>query len=139
MGRTELVDERGEIQMSENRTILVVDDDPDIRMVLRTNLEEEGFSVIEADGGQAAIEGVEASAPDLVILDVMMPEVDGYDVLAKLRSQPEYESLPVVLLTARRQESDVWEGWSSGADYYMTKPFKMNELVRFVRYVFGDE
>src|SRR3990172_6824524 len=124
--------------MSDERTILVVDDDADIRMVLRTNLEEEGFAVIEADGGAAAIAGVEENTPDLVILDVMMPEVDGYEVLAELRSKPEYENLPVVLLTARRQESDVWEGWSSGADYYMTKPFKMNELVRFVRYVFGE-
>lgn len=124
--------------MGEGKTILVVDDDPDIRMVLRTNLEEEGFTVREADGGEAAITEVEDDAPDLVILDVMMPEVDGYDVLTRIRSKPELEALPVVLLTARRQESDVWEGWSSGADYYMTKPFKMNELVRFVRYVFGE-
>lgn len=123
---------------SEGRTILVVDDDADIRMVLRTNLEEEGFEVREAEGGAAAIESIKDDPPDLVILDVMMPEVDGYDVLGDIRSKPEFEELPVVLLTARRQESDVWEGWSSGADYYMTKPFKMNELVRFVRYVFGE-
>lgn len=122
----------------EDRTILVVDDDADIRMVLRTNLEEEGFAVREADGGAAAIESIKGDPPDLVILDVMMPEVDGYDVLGDIRSKPEFEELPVVLLTARRQESDVWEGWSSGADYYMTKPFKMNELVRFVHYVFGE-
>lgn len=120
------------------RTILVVDDDPDIRMVLRTNLEEEGYQVREAEGGAAALDAIAKEPPDLVILDVMMPEVDGYDVLSEIRSRPEFESLPVVLLTARRQESDVWEGWSSGADYYMTKPFKMNELVRFVEYVFGE-
>lgn len=124
--------------MSEGKSILVVDDDADIRKVLRANLEDQGYDVREADGGESAIVEVESAAPDLVILDVMMPEVDGYDVLTKLRSRPETENLPVVLLTARRQESDVWEGWSSGADYYMTKPFKMTELVRFVQYVFGE-
>lgn len=121
------------------RTIVVVDDDRDIRMILRANLEEEGYAVLEASGGREALEVIRGSDPDLVVLDIMMPEVDGYDVLQELRSTPDYADLPVVLLTARRQESDVWEGWSAGADYYITKPFKMDELIKFIRYIFGED
>jgi two-component system alkaline phosphatase synthesis response regulator PhoP len=124
---------------TSKRTIVVVDDDQDIRMILRANLEDEGYEVMEAAGGREALEVITSNDPDLVVLDIMMPEVDGYDVLQELRSKPEYAELPVVLLTARRQESDVWEGWSAGADYYITKPFKMKELIQFIRYIFGEE
>lgn len=126
-------------EATSKRTIVVVDDDQDIRMILRANLEEEGYDVKEAQGGREALDVIRQNDPDLVVLDIMMPEVDGYDVLQELRSKPEYAELPVVLLTARRQESDVWEGWSAGADYYITKPFKMNELIQFIRYIFGEE
>ncbi|MER3396428.1 MAG: two-component system response regulator [Acidimicrobiia bacterium] len=126
-------------ESTSKKTIVVVDDDRDIRMILRANLEDEGYEVIEASGGRQALELIRESEPDLVVLDIMMPEVDGYDVLQELRSTPEYAELPVVLLTARRQEADVWEGWSAGADYYITKPFKMNELVQFIRYIFGED
>ena len=122
---------------AETRTVLVVDDDDDIRTVLCHNLEAEGYCAIPASSGDEALERVRASRPGLVILDVMMPERDGYDVLAALRSQPETADLPVMMLTARRGEADVWEGWSSGADYYMTKPFDLGELLRFVHFVFG--
>lgn len=121
------------------KTIVVVDDDQDIRMLLKANLEDEGYEVMEAPGGREAIDMIKHNETDLVVLDIMMPEVDGYDVLQELRSKPEHAELPVVLLTARRQESDVWEGWSAGADYYITKPFKMRELIQFIRYIFGEE
>ena len=121
----------------ETQTILVVDDDDDIRAVVCHNLEVDGFRVLSAAGGDEAMEILEHDTPNLVILDVMMPVRDGYDVLAELRSRPETAELPVVLLTAKRAESDIWEGWSSGADYYMTKPFEVGELLRFVHYVFG--
>jgi DNA-binding response OmpR family regulator len=117
---------------------LVVDDDEDIRTVVSHNLEGDGFRVVCAAGGDEAIAKVASDNPDLVILDIMMPVRDGYDVLAEIRSRPETADLPVVLLTAKRSESDIWEGWSSGADYYMTKPFEVGELLRFVHYVFGD-
>jgi DNA-binding response OmpR family regulator len=120
------------------QTILVVDDDEDIRTVVSHNLEGDGFRVVCAAGGDEAIEKVMSEQPDLVILDIMMPVRDGYDVLAEIRRRPETADLPVVLLTAKRSESDIWEGWSSGADYYMTKPFEVGELLRFVHYVFGD-
>ena len=120
------------------RTILVVDDDDDIRTVVCHNLESDGFHVMSANGGDAAMELLDHETPDLVILDIMMPVRDGYDVLAELRARPDTAELPVVLLTAKRAESDIWEGWSSGADYYMTKPFEVGELLRFVHYVFGQ-
>ena len=119
------------------QTILVVDDDEDIRKVVSHNLEGEGYHVLTAAGGDKAMDIVKAEQPDLVILDIMMPVRDGYDVLAEIRASPETADLPVVLLTAKRAESDIWEGWSSGADYYMTKPFEVGELMRFVKYVFG--
>ena len=93
--------------------------------------------MLTAAGGDEAMDIVKAEQPDLVILDIMMPVRDGYDVLAEIRASPETADLPVVLLTAKRAESDIWEGWSSGADYYMTKPFEVGELMRFVKYVFG--
>jgi DNA-binding response OmpR family regulator len=120
------------------QSILVVDDDEDIRTVVSHNLEGDGFRVVCAAGGDEAIEKVMSDQPDLVILDIMMPVRDGYDVLAEIRRRPETADLPVVLLTAKRSETDIWEGWSSGADYYMTKPFEVGELLRFVHYVFGD-
>ena len=119
------------------QTILVVDDDEDIRKVVSHNLEGEGYHVLTAAGGDEAMDMIKTEQPDLVILDIMMPERDGYDVLAEIRASPETADLPVVLLTAKRAESDIWEGWSSGADYYMTKPFEVGELMRFVKYVFG--
>ena len=119
------------------QTILVVDDDEDIRKVVSHNLEGEGYHVLTAAGGDEAMDIVKAGRPDLVILDIMMPVRDGYDVLAEIRASPDTADLPVVLLTAKRAESDIWEGWSSGADYYMTKPFEVGELMRFVKYVFG--
>ncbi len=122
----------------QTQTILVVDDDEDIRTVVSHNLEGDGFRVLCAGGADEAIAMIESEQPDLVILDIMMPVKDGYDVLAEIRSRPETAELPVVLLTAKRAESDIWEGWSSGADYYMTKPFEVGELLRFVHYVFGD-
>ena len=101
------------------------------------NLKCEGYRVLCAASGDEAMDLIRAEHPDLVILDIMMPVRDGYDVLAEIRSNPDTSDLPVVLLTAKRSESDIWEGWSSGADYYMTKPFEVGELLRFVNYVFG--
>ena len=120
------------------QTVLVVDDDEDIRTVVSHNLESEGYVVLTAEGGDQAMEIINVQRPDLVILDIMMPVRDGYDVLAEIRGSTETADLPVVLLTAKRAESDIWEGWSSGADYYMTKPFEVGELMRFVKYVFGN-
>ena len=112
--------------------VLVADDDPDVLRVLVHNLEAEGFRVTTCDNGEDARDIARTMTPDLIILDVMMPKRDGYDVLASLKSNPSTREIPVVMLSAKSNDEDVWHGWRAGADYYVTKPFEMDELLRFV-------
>jgi DNA-binding response OmpR family regulator len=121
------------------RRCLVVDDDPAIREILVTNLEAEGMDVATADNGDDAARLARELMPDLVVLDVMMPGRDGYAVLADLKSDPTTAEIPIVLLTAKASDDDVWEGWKAGADYYITKPFTIEELMYFVDMAFGPE
>jgi DNA-binding response OmpR family regulator len=110
--------------------VLVVDDDPFIQKVLRLNLELEGYAVTTASDGEEALERLAGARPDLVVLDVMMPGLDGLEVLRRIRESPETADLPVILLTARGSEEDMWEGWQRGVDYYLTKPFDIEDLLR---------
>lgn len=119
------------------RCCLVVDDDPAIREILVTNLEAEGMDVRTADNGDDAGSLARSIKPDLIVLDVMMPGRDGYAVLSDLKSDPATSEIPVVLLTAKAGDDDVWEGWKSGADYYITKPFSVDELMYFIDMAFG--
>lgn len=119
--------------------LLIADDDPDVRDLLALNFEAEGFQVLCANDGVEAEGMVRNTAPDVVVLDVMMPDWDGLDVLRSLRANPETRAVPVILLTARASDADVWEGWKTGTDYYMTKPFDIDELVRLVHYAASDE
>jgi CheY-like chemotaxis protein len=112
--------------------VLVADDDPDVRMLLVTNLLAEGFRVEEADNGDDARDLARQVAPDVIVLDVMMPGRDGFDVLTALKGNPATRDIPVVLLTARASDQDVWQGWRAGADYYLTKPFDLDELLRYI-------
>jgi len=114
------------------RRVLVADDDPDIRSLLSFNLTAEGFDVLAAGDGNEAWSLARQAAPDLIVLDVMMPERDGLDVLTSLKGHPRTRAIPVVLLTAKAEDADVWDGWRAGADYYMTKPFNLDEFLRFV-------
>ena len=115
--------------------MLFADDDPGMRAIVLMNLEAEGFEVTVVRDGEAALAAIETTLPDLIVLDVMMPGRDGYDVLRQLKDEPRTASIPVVLLTAKAADTDVWEGWKSGADYYMTKPFDPDELARFAHHV----
>ena len=90
----------------KNKKIMVVDDEADIRELLRFNLEKEGFSVLLSPDGESALTLVEAEKPDLIILDVMLPGIDGIDVCLKLKSEPQYKSIPVIMLSAKSDESD---------------------------------
>lgn len=122
--------------------ILVVDDDPLVTGLVKINLEFGGFEVEEAWGGEEALQIIEERVPDLVLLDVMMPELDGWDLLRMLRSNPTTKDLPVVLLTAKVQERDVAKGWQMGADGYISKPFNPLEMVDRLKAVLamsGDE
>ena len=117
------------------RRVLVADDDPDIVELLRLNLEAQGYSVVSADNGEDARTLALQLVPDLIVLDVMMPKMDGLEVLAALKAYASTRDIPVVMLTAKASDTDVWNGWQAGADYYITKPFDLEELLRFVEYL----
>jgi DNA-binding response OmpR family regulator len=117
------------------RRVVVADDDPDIVDILTFNLESAGYEVESAADGAAALELVTASRPDLVVLDIMMPKMDGLEVLAALKAEPSTKEIPVVMLTAKTSDTDLWSGWEAGADYYITKPFDLEELLRFNGYL----
>ena len=114
------------------RRILVVDDEPMVREVLVTYLEREGYAVDQAADGKAALEMAASATPDLIVLDVMLPEVDGFAVLTRLRQT---SSVPVILVTARTAEPDRIVGLELGADDYVVKPFSPREVVARVRSV----
>jgi DNA-binding response OmpR family regulator len=129
---TVLAPARDEAQAGIAPSVLVVDDDPAILRVLRLNLELEGYDVDTACNGAEALEYLERGRHDIVVLDVMMPKVDGFEVLRRIRENPGIADIPVILLTARSTEQDVWDGWQQGVDYYMTKPFDVEELLRSI-------
>ena len=114
--------------MADER-ILVVDDEPDILSILVYQLSREGFRVSTAVNGRSAIASAVEDPPDLVVLDLMLPVVDGYEVLRVLRTDPRTESVPILLLTARREEEERVQGFEYGADDYVTKPFSARELA----------
>ena len=113
--------------------VLVCDDERHIVRLIQVNLERQGYEVVTAFDGKEGLEKIRSEKPDLVVLDVMMPYMDGFEVLKSLRKDPETESLPVIMLTAKAQDKDVFEGYHYGADMYLTKPFNPMELVTFVK------
>ena len=113
-------------------TVLVADDDPHLLRLVTRNLQFEGYEVIPASDGQQALEQIEAQGPDLVLLDVMMPKLDGFIVCQRTR---EFSAVPIILVTARGQEQDKIRGLDLGADDYLTKPFSVDELLARVRAV----
>ena len=106
-----------------------------IRAVMATNLEAEGFDVETVADGDAAYDSAIEIRPDVLVLDIMMPGRDGYAVLRALRSNPATAEVPVVLLSAKATDAEVWEGWKAGADYYITKPFNPTELTDFIEHI----
>ena len=113
-------------------TVLVVDDEDIVREVVCTYLEREGYTTLQASAGRAAVALIESEQPDLIVLDVMLPEIDGYSILAELRERAD---IPVILLTARTEETDRLLGLELGADDYVVKPFSPRELAARVRTV----
>lgn len=113
--------------------IMVADDSPNIREILQINLESLGYKVILAEDGQRAMQRIDTDHPDLMIVDVMMPGVNGFQICRRIKSDPKTEKVPVILLTARSQEEDVFWGKDCGADEYITKPFSTKELERTVQ------
>jgi DNA-binding response OmpR family regulator len=113
----------------EPMTVLVIDDDPVIVKLLRVNFELEGFSVISAGDGREGVEAARRERPDVIISDIMMPVMNGLELVSTLKSDPATAQVPVILLSAKAQLADVQRGFELGADDYVTKPFDPIELV----------
>lgn len=113
-------------------TILVVEDDAHILRQIEFNLKSHGYSVVTATSGLEALRLLLLQRPQLLITDIMMPEMDGYELVASLRRDSALADLPVIMLTARTSEEDMVQGYTSGTDLYLTKPFDPAELVAFV-------
>jgi two-component system phosphate regulon response regulator PhoB len=116
-------------------TVLIVEDEAALVTLLRYNLEREGFTVVEAHDGEEALAVARERNPDLVLLDWMLPLMSGIEVCRQLRRQPATRNLPIVMLTARGEESDKLRGLDSGADDYVTKPFSPSELIARIKAV----
>lgn len=112
--------------------LLLVDDEPGLRQAVQVYLEDDGFTVHAASNAQEGWDLLQRISPDLVISDIMMPQVDGYQFLKQLREDPRFQSLPVVFLTARGMTSDRIQGYNAGCDAYLSKPFDPDELVAIV-------
>ena len=120
------------------KKILAVDDEKHIVRLVQVNLERQGYQVVTANDGKEALQKVADENPDLVVLDVMMPYMDGFEVLQNLRRNPSTRDIPVIMLTAKAQDADVFKGWQSGVDCYLTKPFNPMELLSFVKRIFDS-
>lgn len=120
------------------KTVLIVDDEPNIVISLEFLLERDGWRVRVARDGQEALDAMQAEVPDLVLLDVMLPRVSGYDVCQRVRENPAWRAVRVLMLTAKGREVEMAKGLALGADGYVTKPFSTDELLARVRALLGD-
>jgi len=118
------------------KKILVVDDDKDLVKVIKTALEIKGFEVVVAYEGEEAFQKLKAASADLIILDILMPKLNGLEVLQRIRENPDFNPIPVILLTVKDGNEDMMKGYKFGADYYLSKPFKMEELLIGIKMMF---
>lgn len=121
-----------------NKRILIVDDEEVIRKFLRIHLTKLGYEVTEAEDGQKAIEKIGDGKFDLIICDVMMPNKNGWEVVKELKSTPELTDIPIILLTAKNDDADMFKGYELGANYYMTKPFTKDQLLYGLKLMFEE-
>jgi DNA-binding response OmpR family regulator len=119
--------------MEEKLRILLVDDEPSIVKMVGKRLEVEGFEVLIAIDGQEALAKAKGERPDLVVLDLMLPKLNGYEVCTMLKQDTRYQKIPIVLFTAKAQEKDEKLGMECGADAYVRKPFRAQELLEKIR------
>ncbi len=118
-------------------TIMVVDDNTDLVDILRITLEDKDFNVRCAYSGRELFAGLEEKKPDLILLDIMMPQMDGLEVLTRRRENPDTASIPVIFLTAKVLYDDVIRGYNTGAEYYITKPFTNTQLLTGINLLLG--
>lgn len=123
--------------MPAAKRVLICDDDPVILRLLQVNLELEGYEVLSAHNGQEALDIASAEHPDLVILDIMMPKLDGYQTCERLKAGDDTKDIPVVFVSAKAQQSDIEKGKSYGVADYLTKPFDPTDLLEIVERLVG--
>lgn len=130
-----VVKERLQRLSDTRQKILIVDDELDALTALKRALESENYNVVEAADGLSAIQKVKDEKPDIVLLDLMLPEIDGFEVCKQLKSDPLYRHVPIIMLTAKGEINDKIEGIEIGADDYVTKPFNLNEIKARIKMV----
>ncbi|MFO0774476.1 MAG: response regulator transcription factor [Nitrospiraceae bacterium] len=118
---------------TSNKKVLIVEDDKDIRQLVKLYLDREGYRTLQAASGADALRTIASDKPDLVVLDLMLPEIDGIEVCKRLRNAPETATLPIIMLTAKAEEADTVVGLELGADDYVTKPFSPKSLTARVK------
>jgi two-component system, OmpR family, alkaline phosphatase synthesis response regulator PhoP len=121
------------------KKILVVDDETKLVMAIRIRLEQAGYEVLAAYDGQEGLEKAKKEKPDLIVLDLMLPKMDGYKVCGLLKTDTRYNKIPVIMFTARAQESDKKMGEEAGADAYITKPFEHQVLLGKIKELLGEQ
>jgi len=119
--------------MEERKTILLVDDEPNILISLEFLMKKEGFNTLTATNGQEALASMQQQVPDIILLDVMMPILDGFATAQHIRENPSWDHIPIIFLTAKGTNQDKVSGYSSGAEVYITKPFDNDALLDIVR------
>jgi two-component system alkaline phosphatase synthesis response regulator PhoP/two-component system response regulator VicR len=119
-----------------SKRILIVDDEEVIRKFLRIHLTKLGYEVTEAEDGEKAIEKIGGGKFNLIICDVMMPNKNGWEVIKEVKSNPELNEIPIILLTAKNDDVDMFKGYELGANYYMTKPFTKDQLLYGLKLMF---
>ena len=124
--------------MAAKKRVLVCDDDPVILRLLEVNLELEGFEVLTGNNGEEGVEIAQRERPDLVILDIMMPKMDGYEACRRIKAEEETRHIPIVFLSAKAQASDIEKGKSYGVAEYLTKPFDPTDLTDLVFKLVGQ-
>jgi DNA-binding response OmpR family regulator len=118
--------------------VLIVDDEPDILEFLHYNLSRNGFDTVQASNGREAIRLADQEVPDLILLDIMMPKMDGYEVCQKIRSDALLKDVSIVMLTAKGREVEREKGLALGADHYITKPFSTRQVVMKVKEILAE-
>jgi DNA-binding response OmpR family regulator len=120
------------------KKVLIVDDEEVIRKFLRIHLDKLGYEVMEAADGEQAIDQLRGDDFDLLICDIIMPKRDGWEVIKEVKSNPKTKNLPVIVLTAKNDDSDMFKGYDLGANYYMTKPFTKSQLLYGLKLMFEE-
>ncbi len=119
----------------KNKKILLVDDEPNILVALEFLVKQQGYTVFKATDGMQALEQLEEVHPQLIVLDVMMPGMDGFEVAKRIRSSAHYDNVPIIFLTAKGTKADRMNGYASGGEIYITKPFDNEDLINTINEV----